>query len=163
MGFRRARHFRWAIYFGELQLNASRSCANYGRVHRDVARRQRNRTQHNQDGSPSRTVPRSRLSERRHVRPEWKHSFSDPSRKSRGHLETYRRDNSPILRIQHTRHRPNIKRNAKRYREQPLPKRERHRFDEVARHLSLGNRAKRFHERIGNTRDESRPILPGVS
>src|SRR5438132_11138990 len=104
------------VDYGELQLEAPRSRTKYGRICRDVARRQRKRTQHNQDGSSSRIVPKFRLSKGRDVRPEWKHSFSDRDRQSRRSLETYRQNNLPILRIPHTRHRPNIKGNAKRYR-----------------------------------------------
>ena len=153
----------WTISPWRAPIRASRSRTKYGRLHRDVARSQRQRTQHNQDGRSSRILPRSRLSERGDLCPEWKHSFSDRYRKSRCPVETYRRNNSPILRIRHGRHHQKIRRNAKRYREKPFLEREGYRLLEAARYFSLGNRAKRLHEKTGNTRNGSRPILPGIS
>ncbi len=138
----------WTISPWRTPIRASRSRTKYGRLHRDVAGSQRQRTQHNQDGRSSRTLPRSRLSERGDLCPEWKHSFSDRNRKSRCLIETYRRNNSPILRIRHGRHHQKIRRNAKRYPEKPFLEREEHRLLEAARYFSLGNRAKRLHEKL---------------
>ncbi len=92
----------------EPRLEATRSGTKHASLRRDAARHQREWTENNQDGSSSRIVQWSWLSECPDLRPEWKHRLSDPNREPSRGLEKYWRNNPPLLWIRRTSHHQNI-------------------------------------------------------